>query len=226
MKKESKLNDPNIPQAFEEYLLEQKLDGRQLDTLLGMQKGFEPKEDVRQPKGNKPYAAWAAGMAAALCIMVSLVFTVQWSIQRNYMEAIAGEVVKNHLKLKPLEVQASSIDGLRSYFTELDFYLTKLSVEAIQRNAQSMQLLGGRYCSIQGVTAAQLRFQLAGDSKAPPNVGTLYEVVYHPKSHGNIPVLSDGGMPEVLKLKGFDVSLWRENNILFVFVAGADSLMR
>ena len=224
MNKDNRHNDPDIPKAFDEYLLAQALDDRQLDTLMGMQNRLAPKNVHLRSRGVKSYTLWAASMAGVLCVVVTFFFTVQWGAQRNHMEAIAGEVVKNHLKLKPLEVQASSIDGLRSYFTELDFYLSKFSVEAIQGNAHLMQLLGGRYCSIQGVTAAQLRFQLGGFSTGQQNVGTLYEVVYHPKLHGSIPVLIDEGKPEILNYKGFDVSLWRENNILFVFVAGADSL--
>jgi len=58
-------------------------------------------------------------------------------------------------------------------------------------------LQGGRYCSIQGVTAAQLRYSLGEDE-----VSTLYEVGYDPGTFGPIPDLDQGQRPEQLLVRG------------------------
>ena len=77
-------------------------------------------------------------------------------------------------------------------------------------------LQGGRYGSIQGVTAAQLRYSLGEDE-----VSTLYEVGYDPGTFGPIPDLDQGQRPEQLLVRGLKVTLWVEKGLLMVLVAPA-----
>lgn len=213
----------SLPRAFERHLLEQELDSNKLDDLLLLQESIVGHDENIQPKMKVAlYAKLLAGMAVFCLALTGVIFTAQWNVQNNNFKAIAGEVVKNHLKLKPLETQATSIDAAREYFNALDFYLINTKVNEIVGGANSLQLIGGRYCSIQGVTAAQLRYRQGAKSQTTQHdLSTLYEVAYIPEKHGDIPALNKNGAPKVIAYKGFNVSFWQKGGVLFVFVAGA-----
>ncbi|WP_299809540.1 hypothetical protein [uncultured Shewanella sp.] len=115
---------------------------------------------------------------------------------------IAVEVAKNHIKMKPLEVQTAELSQLRDYFTELDFTLVSSS-----RIGEAKQMIGGRYCSIQGLTAAQIRFV----DKQPL---TLYQVQYDKTLYGELPRVDLGQKPVELVERGVAVSIWVEKGLL------------
>ena len=81
---------------------------------------------------------------------------------------------KNHLELKPLDIETQSIRSAQKYFTQLDFLPIK-SKQIIETD----KLVGGRYCSIKGRTAAQLRYTDDLES-----VSTLYQVDYVESLYG------------------------------------------
>jgi hypothetical protein len=127
-------------------------------------------------------------------------------------QQIAEEVVSNHLKLKPLEVKTGSINAVRGYFTKLDFMPVESSLQALN----NLQLIGGRYCSLQGITAAQLRM------KQGENLQTLYETEYVPDVFGDIPILEKGEEPQVVYAKGIKVKVWVEKGLLFALTDSPD----
>ncbi|ABV85452.1 hypothetical protein [Shewanella pealeana] len=116
---------------------------------------------------------------------------------------IAVEVAKNHIKMKPLEVQTAQLSQLRAYFTELDFTLVSSS-----RIDDAKQMIGGRYCSIQGLTAAQIRFV------DPLQSVTLYQVQYDRTLYGELPNIDSGEKPLQLVERGVAVSIWVEKGLL------------
>ncbi|MGS0695170.1 hypothetical protein [Shewanella sp. 0m-4] len=116
---------------------------------------------------------------------------------------IADEVAKNHIKMKPLEVQTKQLSTLRQYFTELDFAIVNSS-----RIGANGQMLGGRYCSVQGLTAAQIRFSDQGQAI------TLYEVQYDRALYGELPNIEAGDLPIELVARGVAVSIWVEKGLL------------
>ncbi|MCL1147783.1 hypothetical protein AB4298_07230 [Shewanella sp. 10N.261.52.F9] len=126
------------------------------------------------------------------------------SLIRQTMDwKIAEEVAKNHIKMKPLEVQTQRLSDLRDYFIQLDFKL--VSSRLITNNSQ---MLGGRYCSIQGLTAAQIRF--VEQDKAI----TLYEVQYDQSLYGKLPMIEAGDKPIEHIVRGVLVSIWVEKGLL------------
>ena len=120
-------------------------------------------------------------------------------------QMIAKEVVKNHLKLKPMEVTTGSISEVRRYFSRLDF----MPIESRLLVSTDLQLIGGRYCSIQGVTAAQLRLQQG------ENLQTLYQTEYLPEVFGDLPRLDKGEQPLSVYSRGIRVEIWVEKDLLF-----------
>lgn len=82
---------------------------------------------------------------------------------------------------------------------------------------QNYTMLGGRYCSIQGVTAAQIRYQTELGQKI-----TLYEVAYDPKIYGDMPKIEQGEAPLSLDVKGVSVLLWVEKGLLMAEARNLD----
>jgi hypothetical protein len=123
---------------------------------------------------------------------------------------IAVEVAKNHIKMKPLEIETSAMSDIERYFTQLDFY----PIRSRQFNASAFQMLGGRYCSIQGITAAQLRYH---DPQG--RYVTLYETYYDSARFPPLPDVDKGGTPLKLYESGLEIMLWVEKGLLLVSAA-------
>ena len=74
-----------------------------------------------------------------------------------------------------------------------------------------MQLIGGRYCSIQGETAAQLRMQ----DKATGDIQIVYQAPYNKELFRELPKLQEGQDPVRHYVNGIGVDVWVEKGILF-----------
>ena len=130
------------------------------------------------------------------------------------VQDIADEVILNHLKRKPLEVHSNQMKQAQKFFTLLDFLPIQSEVLTQQFLLSERQMLGGRYCSIKGVSAVQLRYQTNGDQ-----VSTFYEVDYDPSIFGPIPNIDQGEVPQEIYRRGLRVSLWVEKGLFMVLVS-------
>ena len=183
--------------AMQENIVSNKLDVGQMDALLQMQQKYQEK--------SKPMITWIA--SASALVLIALV-TIQMSFNHpDIIGLIADEVAKNHLKLKPLEVHSREISDVQNYFDKLDFLLVS-SLSFKQKSKAS--LLGGRYCSIQGSSAAQLRYQkLNGESV------TLYQTNYS-EIFSDIPNIEKGQIPIKTYARGVEITMWLEKGLLMV----------
>lgn len=150
---------------------------------------------------------WIAGLAAAVVLAFGALIIVLGVDDTPMTERIAMEVARNQIKLKPLDVTTTSFSEARAYFTDLDFVPAQ---SALLANAD-LELIGGRYCSIQSVPAAQLRVKLP-TSEAPQ---TLYQTEYRKDVFGPLPVIEDGDVPATINAKGMRISVWVEKGLLF-----------
>lgn len=155
-----------------------------------------------------------AAAAVALALLV-LLWQPWQAAQPIPPDIIAAEVIENHLKLKPLDAPTASMPELLGFFTQLDFRPVSSNQLHSRFAMPESSLLGGRYCSIQGVTAAQLRYARG------PGVSTLYEVPFDPARYGNIPSADRGEAPLHLLQQGLNVHLWVESGLLMALVAEA-----
>lgn len=195
-----------LNQAIKTKISRQTLSDKQLADL-----------QKRTKTSNTPPATWtmprykAAGLLAT--IFLTALFTalllprLDTPVKESMVQLIANEVVKNHLKLKPLEVHTNNIDGLRHYFTQLDFLL----VQSNQVSSFADNLLGGRYCSIQSITAAQLRLK----NRTNNQINTLYQTEYSKAVFGSLPDVGRGEQAEIAWAKGIKVKIWVEKGLLF-----------
>ncbi|ROS05326.1 hypothetical protein EDC56_0856 [Sinobacterium caligoides] len=173
-----------------------------------------------QQNTKRPASQWLsiAAVITVLIIMPALYFnspnglslqSASGSAQVAMIDNIANEVTKNHLKMKPLELKSESIKQLQEYFSALSFKpLASTQLTALQPTR--LTLLGARYCSIQGATAAQLRYS------SQPDNWTLYQV---PFDQFNQLGLHEGGDSIATYARGLKVTLWQERGLLMVLVA-------
>ena len=192
----------NLKTSVKNYVQSKQLDDQQFAALQELNLAH------RQPV--KSYAAKRRYAVIATVLLVLIAGSI-WSIQpRNSKEisiAIAEEVAYNHIKIKPLEVTSRSLDDVRNYFSELDFTLIDSSVVA----AEGLQLLGGRYCSIQGESAAQLRML----DKQTGDVQMVYQAPYNKELFASLPNIQEGQPPVRHYVNGVAVDVWVEKGILF-----------
>ena len=192
----------NLKKIMHEHIESKTLTDEKLESLLQLQKGDVKKETQYS---NVP-SRWLA-VAAVVFFAVGNLFYFALTPELALEQRIGDEVAKNHINLKPLEIQTSSISSLRAFLSELDF----LPAESVLLKGSSKRLIGGRYCSIQGVTAAQLRLK---DSKTG-QVQSLYQTIYDKKVFYDLPELKENQKPITIYSKGLAVDIWVEKGLLF-----------
>ena len=200
-----------IKQAVRERFEDARLDEAQLEALR--------RPVYHAPAGRPVRASWllAGGVFAAVLTLVSFFYTAQWyraGSENRLLVSIAEEVATNHLKLKPLEVEGRELGPVLAYFDQLDFQL----VQSPRLGGSGEVLLGGRYCSLQGVTAAQLRYRAPDGS-----LSTWYEGTLPGGQLAALPDLGSGETPARFLVRGVDVSLWREHGLVFAAARAAGS---
>lgn len=177
----------------------------QLEALDALQ--LNSSHDQTRHKRNRQWWYRMAGVAAVVALMMGLLLPNLIKTPDSLITEIAAEVVKNHLHRKPLEVKTSQLDDIRGYFTRLDF----VPVRSNYLDSKRLSLMGGRYCSLQGVTAAQLRFESSGND----GVNTLYQVGYDPEVFRSLPDYDQNQTPVTTYSSGIKVTLWVEKGVLF-----------
>ena len=192
-----------LKQQVQNQIDQVQLDNSQFAALANLMANSNQKGTKESRRPWVPLAA--AGMFLFALVTAFMALQLTKDPLLTMPQQIAEEVVNNHLNLKPLEVKTGSINEVRGYFTKLDFMPVESSLQALN----NLQLIGGRYCSLQGITAAQLRM------KQGENLQTLYETEYLPDVFGDIPSLENDEAPLVVYAKGIKVKVWVEKGLLF-----------
>ncbi|WP_086933402.1 hypothetical protein [Agarilytica rhodophyticola] len=148
------------------------------------------------------------GMAASLVFFVGIYGVKLYQADSSAL-LVSEEVVKNHIKLKPLEIEDEHFNILKQYFTELDFVPVESSIGFLKKSF----LIGGRYCSISGEPAAQLRYLDSNDK-----LTTVYQVGYDQEKFSWVPDKSNGAAPVEKQVRGLNVKIWREKGLVFASV--------
>lgn len=136
---------------------------------------------------------------------------------------IAEEVALNHLTLKPLDKESTIVAELQNYFTQLEFSPFESKYALTLGALNGKRLLGGRYCSIQGVTALQMRYANTDSSditmtESSNGAATLYQVNYEPSIHGAIPNVENNQAPIQISQRGLNIQIWLEKGLLMALV--------
>jgi hypothetical protein len=204
-----------LKQAVRQHFEQRTLSTDQLERLEALM-AVDASLPAGRPAITKSLIGWSTAAAIA-GLLAAIVLLSPGPVNEIPMtDRIAMEVARNHIKLKPLDVETDNMDGIRHYFTDLEFAPVKSQLLA----SSNLELLGGRYCSIQSVPAAQLRV-LATDQRS---LKTLYQSEYRKDVFGPLPVLENGDVPVVVSVKGLTVRIWVEKGLLFALTEAAVEL--
>ena len=197
----------SLKKLAHDYLEKISLNSEQLKALDNLQEDVE--HTYNQVKTPRKWGYAMASMAAIILLTVGFLLPERMQMSDNLVAELAEEVVQNHLHRKPLEVNTNQLGGILAYFTRLDF--SPIGSHYLENSGSDLSLIGGRYCSLQGVTAAQLRFTSIGKNE----ISTLYQVGYDPKTFKQLPDYDQGETPVTTYSNGIKVTLWVEKGVLF-----------
>lgn len=192
----------SLKNTIKNKFAEERLSDDQLASLIQIQQSYA----IKSKKSSPPVFRFATifSLAAALVLSFSLIINNLKS-NKDMPFAIATEVAHNHHKLKPLEVESSALRDVSQYFTKLDFK----PVSSALIDPQKYNLLGARYCSLQGITAAQIRYETEEGKLI-----TFYEVPYDENIYATFPRIEKGEQPLVSYANGVGVKMWVEKGLL------------
>ena len=153
--------------------------------------------------------SWSRRIVAGVVSSATLVLIAVFFLLPNSanIQAVASEVAANHRHLKPLTIQSSSYQKTGAFFSELSFAIKESSLLDEQR----WQLMGGRYCSVNGVKAAHLRLR----DKRDNSVQTFYQVDNKPGYFEGIPDIRNNELPVTVDINGVPVKVWSEGGIVY-----------
>ena len=131
-----------------------------------------------QPRLSTPWtiaafkrSRWRATVAATLaCMLIGvLAWWRPWLQDIHNLSSLASEIAYHHNKQMVMEIESASLEEVRGYLGKLDFPL----IESKRFPSTNWELVGGRYCSLKGHLAAQLRLK----NKITGNTDTFYQLL-------------------------------------------------
>ena len=179
-----------------------------LVAMADMASDLRPKNEDTQKNtvsasGDGDRRIWITlGLSFALAAMLALFFLQPMA---DVTQRVAKEIVLNHNKRLSVEFPSENYADLGELMSKLDFSL----VRSKKIYAQDFRVLGGRYCSIQGDLAAQIRLQ--------DEAGRIY-TLYQAALTDDLLKLEVGDLQQ----DGLKLKLWREAGLFFGLVGPVD----
>ncbi len=196
----------NLKDATREHFDEISLSQDQLESLNALMANNEAIATESHKKRSKKGQRWwikSAAIVAAI-FFIGLGTTLFSSLKSNKSSQIAEEVTYNHQKLKPLEITSNQISEVANYFSAHKIRVVR---DSGVLDKFEWELQGGRFCSIQGTDAAQLRYKTKTNE-----VVSVYMAPYTPHTMGIVPQVERGEEPLNVVLQGNEVWIWVEQN--------------
>jgi len=191
----------DIDRSVKTYYEQNQLSEEQLQKLAAMQdKATTAQQKVSTAQQHVPPKQWLrrSALAVASIMVAVLLFIVSGQNDVGIAERVAQEVAMNHNKALAVEYQTDSYDVLSQRMNKLDF---KLRAPTAAFN-EGLALIGGRYCSIQGELAAQI--------KMVDETGRVY-TLYQTRSNEMLQVIN----ADRIQSAQVNIRLWREQGLLF-----------
>lgn len=184
-----------LNQHIKQHYQQQNLTQEELQALIALDDDIKPPAESNPLRFNFPSKLLLA--CAVVVLSFTMALTALWP-QQQFGEKVALEVVENHLKLETIEFSGDDFAQLNAKMVKLPFALVAPNTSALQ----NVQLVGGRYCSVDGQLAAQIRL-INSDGK----LLTLYQT----NRNNQLQSITD----QQYHLDGIKVSHWSQGSIFF-----------
>jgi hypothetical protein len=183
-----------LKESIKEYYEKHSLSTTQLLKMQYIQKKLYPQFNRRRRLHTK----WAIA-AGAMVLLIGAVIFINTRSHRIYIAELISEIAYNHNRNLEMEIKSDSLKEIASYLSRLDFPL----IHPTRLPPDNWEMIGGRYCSLKGQFAAQLKLR----NKVNQKIYTLYQIE---KPHGinNIADFSEHFA------KGVKVNLWLERGLI------------
>jgi hypothetical protein len=174
---------PDLDRLVGEYYREARLGDERAEAIL-----------AGAPPRATPANIWRLRLAALAASILALAW-VGWGIfsERDLAERVYAEIAMNHKEGLAAEVATDDFAAIGRALDRLRFAIAEPGGPA-----SGLSLLGGRYCSIQGRLAAQLKLD------APGGVQTLYVAELTPEL--------DTVVGTSVIYDSVEITLWREGD--------------
>ena len=189
----------DLERLIKDYYAEAEMAESRVDAIL-----------AGAPPRATPTRVWYMRIAAvAATLVVGFGFLHFYLTERDTAARVYAEIAMNHQKQLAVEVTADSFVDIGRALERLEF-----QVPRPERLLEGFDLVGGRYCSIHGNLAAQLKLR-ERDSDA---VHTLYVTGLTPDLVG----VADGTAIH----DGVEITLWHEKDVFFGLASDAPQSVR
>lgn len=193
-------NPDPLRSQFAEMLKQPALDDLQFERLQR-----KLKRAPQQRFSRMRLAAIACCLALVAVITPLLVSQFQpKQVLAEQQARISEEVFVNHMRINKLDVQASSIDQLRTAMDRLDFV-----VQDVRPDTPSTSLKGARYCTMLGALATQIIFIDDAGKRI-----TQYQSRYDPQRFGSVSLSRQDARTQKLSKHGLSIYLWQQDGVL------------
>jgi hypothetical protein len=175
----------NLKRQLKGHYAKQQLNEYQLDQLLQLKSSNHCKQKTL-------LSSVAACLFIAGCIYLYDMSTHDYSV-------ISKDIAYNHNSKLQMEVVSTQLQTVQGHLNKLDFKL--VNSRKIQRD--NLQLIGGRYCNINGKIAAQMQLR----HNKTQTIYTFYQANVEKDFIDNL-------SNDEMAIDGVKVKLWREKGLL------------
>lgn len=184
----------DLERLLKGYYEEAALSERRVDAIL-----------AGAPPRTTPSRVWYMRIAAvAATLLVGFGFLHFYLTERDTATRVLAEIAMNHQKQLAVEVTADTFADIGQELERLEFPIPRP-----ERLLEGFELVGGRYCSIHGKLAAQLKLRQQNSDV----IHTLYVTDLTP----DLVKVADGTAIH----DGVEITLWHENDVFFGLASDA-----
>jgi len=179
----------NLEQELKNYYRSKRLASHRITAI---------QSSVHQIDRTRRRISYLIPLAAVILLTIGIGLWLHMSTDRITHQVVA-EIGHNHRQHGALVVESDQYGVVQAALSKLDFPIRPRRGELVQNFA----LIGGKYCSIQGSRAAQLKLNHR-------NSGTIYTLYVLPMDDDTKAV-----EPGVYETNGIQVELWTNQRLLY-----------
>ena len=182
-----------LKEEVKEYFAGFEISEQQLRSLQ------EREAEAHQENRKKVLLNWGSLAVSMVTLILVVSYFYTTSTNEFNLKSLPSEISYHHNKQMNSKIMTSSISKMRKSLSKLDFSL----ITSEKLPPSKWKIIGGRYCSLQGRLAAQIKVKNLKKNKEY----TLYQMARPPELEGPVESFQEFH-------NGAKVKIWSENGLL------------